>query len=78
MALLALGRGLGSFSDSEPRSKRGLHVTPLMFEKDGGEVPLLGPVWKPDGTAIAFAALQPGDAPGAYVLRIVVLNSLFV
>jgi len=54
------------------RLDRGLHVTPLSFEKDGGEIPhVIGStVWKPDGRAIAFSASPRtlSGPPQPYVL----------
>ncbi len=68
---LAAGMGLGFFDASKPHSNPGLRVTPLLFEKDGGEMPhLIGStVWKPDGKAIAFAATRNvTEPPQPYVL----------
>jgi DNA-binding winged helix-turn-helix (wHTH) protein/Tol biopolymer transport system component len=55
-----------------PSSDRGLQVTPLSFETDGGEVPhVIGStVWKPDSRAIAFSAYPRSlsGPPQPYVL----------
>ena len=74
-ALLAAGVGFGVFNASAPHSSQGLRVTPLVFEKDGGEIPhvIASTVWKPDGRAIAFAAAQSRNVPGPpqpYVLHL--------
>ncbi len=71
VAMLAAGMGLRVFDASTPSSSPGLRVTPLMFEKDGGEIPYAvgSTVWKPDGKAIAFAATRNGSfPPQPYVL----------
>jgi DNA-binding winged helix-turn-helix (wHTH) protein/Tol biopolymer transport system component len=74
LAAAALMAG-GSFAvpdTASAPSSRGLRVTPLLFERDGGEVPhLIGStVWKPDGTAIAFTASRRDSQgpPEPYVL----------
>jgi Tol biopolymer transport system component/DNA-binding winged helix-turn-helix (wHTH) protein len=71
VAVLAAGMGLGVFDASTPHSNPGLRVTPLRFEKDGGEIPYAvgSTVWKPDGKAIAFAATRDMTfPPQPYVL----------
>jgi Tol biopolymer transport system component/DNA-binding winged helix-turn-helix (wHTH) protein len=69
VAALAAGMSLRVFDTSTSRSDRGLHVTPLFFERDGGETPqaVLSTLWKPDGKAIAFTASRNGQ-PQPYVL----------
>ena len=66
VALLAIAVGLGLFGASAPRSNQSLRVTPLLFEKDGGEIlHVIGStVWKPDSKAIAFATSPTRDVPG--------------
>lgn len=65
VSVLGAGIGLVLFGASAPPSVGGLDVTPLLFEKDGGEIPhLIGStVWSPDGNAIAYAATP--SSPGA-------------
>jgi DNA-binding winged helix-turn-helix (wHTH) protein/Tol biopolymer transport system component len=66
LALLAAAVGFSVFDAATPHSDRGLRVTQLLFEKDGGEVPhVIGStVWKPDGRAIAFSMTASRNVPG--------------
>jgi len=69
VAVSVLGTGIGFllYGASTPHSGRGLVVTPLLFEKEGGEIPhtIGSTVWKPDGSAIAYAAAPSSrEAPG--------------
>ena len=74
VSVLGAGSGFVLFGASGPPSVGGLEVQPLLFEKDGGEIPhVIGStVWSPDSQAIAFAA-SPRNVvgpPEPYVLRL--------